>query len=138
MKDRCPCGVLLSLVAEDPEPHLECRGLKRCTRCGEVKLVSDFWRAHGRPRARCKVCHHDATKARARERYRTDARYRAVVLARNASNADLEVKRLKEQARRDQKGDEINRRRRERYRDDPSYRRRRLAQDHPANRREAA
>lgn len=76
---RCECGLLLELVADDPEPHLICRGEKRCRTCGEVRDRTRDFRKGGRGgiNGTCRACERPVIAAHKRARYHSDSAFRA-------------------------------------------------------------
>lgn len=92
---RCACGVRLDLVAEDPDVHLICAGMRRCGTCQEIKSQTlDFYhRRNGRPRWECKACHRTRAREWERQAYRTRPEYRAKRrLARDVERASDEYR----------------------------------------------
>lgn len=77
---RCFCGVLLSLVAVDPQPHRYCApdGQRRCRGCHRALPLSDFWpdRVNGRHQSLCKSCHMTAARKSYARRYWSDPEFR--------------------------------------------------------------
>jgi hypothetical protein len=86
---RCACGLLLELAAKDPESHWRCQGRKRCTLCGEAKLLTEFYRhpKHGGYFGRCKPCGRKVQADQRRQKYQTDPVWRE---AKNARNRDYD------------------------------------------------
>lgn len=54
--------------------------MKKCSRCGEKKPATEFWKRHGKPKSQCKDCERAGRKKYDRAYYE---RHRARVLARN-------------------------------------------------------
>jgi hypothetical protein len=69
----------LTTIREEPRKMAVCNSIRRCTKCGEAKSVSEFNLERGKPRAYCKACHRKAVlswqKANPEKRSSTNKRY---------------------------------------------------------------
>ncbi len=78
---RCECGVSLDLVAQEPDDHMACIGLRWCGKCGEVAHFKGVCPFCNRERKRVKYAQDAAHAARKRDwmnaRYRQDERHAA-------------------------------------------------------------